>query len=124
MGYILIMMATKKKPNFAINLKRIRKKRGLSQYDLADLTGISQRMIAHYETHVTEASLKKIEALAKALKVNPSDLLDLQQSEEIDVAMFDTRSLKKLKDILSLPQNDRAIIYRMLNKMLRERKLS
>lgn len=110
--------------NFSKNLKAIRKKKGLSQYDLSDLTGISQRMIGHYETKVTSPPLDKIEILAKALNIKPAELLKIQEEKEmdseIDISTFDTRSLKKLQDILSLPSNDRAMIYRMLNKLLRE----
>ena len=111
--------------NFSKNLRRLRKKRGLSQYDLADLTGISQRMIGHYETNAVELPLYKIEKIAIALDVKPSDLFNdfKPNTDEVDISQFDTRSLKKLQDILSLPQNDRALIYRMLNKLLRERQM-
>jgi transcriptional regulator with XRE-family HTH domain len=123
------MMNTKKEgkaSNFSTNLKRIRKEKGLSQYDLADLTGLSQRMIGHYEKHAIEPPLQKIEIIAKALNVRISDLLENSASkneEKIDVSRFDTRSLKRLQDILSLPPNDRADLYRMLNKMLRKNQL-
>lgn len=117
-------MGTTKKTSidFSRNLKLLRKKKGLSQYDLADLTGFSQRMIAHYETHAIQPSLDKIEAIAKALGVKPADLLASEGPTDgkIDASLFDTRSLKKLQDILSLPPNDRADLYRMLNRMLRE----
>jgi len=121
-------MNTQKNKNlltFAKNLKRLRKERGLSQYDLSDLTGISQRMIGHYETHAIEIPLQKIKIIAKALNVNISDLLDSNNNKDIiyDIDKLDTRSLKKLKDILSLPANDRADLYRMLNKLLRKNQL-
>ncbi len=110
---------------FAKNLKYYRKKKGLSQYDLADITGISQRMIGHYETHVTRPPLSKIETLAKALGVKTSDLINDQDliSDETDINDFDMRSLKKLKDILSLSQNDRASVYRLINTLLRKNQL-
>lgn len=110
---------------FSQNLKRLRKKKGLTQYDLADLTGFSQRMIAHYETHAVHPSLDKIEVIAKALGVKPADLLATESLDDgdVDPSAFDTRSLKKLHEILSLPHNDRADLYRMLNRMLRENKL-
>ncbi|MCP4179177.1 MAG: helix-turn-helix transcriptional regulator [bacterium] len=115
----------KKLSAFSINLKRIRKEKGLSQYDLADMTGISQRMITHYETKVSEPSLAKVEILAEKLNVKISDLLDPDDKNDvnIDVSQFDTRSLKKLQDILSLPNNDRADLYRMLNRMLKKNQL-
>lgn len=118
------MNSVKKNTIFAKNLKRLRKKRGLSQYDLADLTGISRRMIGHFETKAVQPPLDKIELIAKALKVKMSELfINGEDNEEIDPSIFDTRSLKKLRDILSLPPNDRSDLYRMLNKMLRKNQL-
>ena len=120
------MKKKKELSTFSKNLKRLRKESGLSQYDLADMTGISQRMIGHYETHVIEPSLSKIEIIAKALKAKISDLLyneSVNNSEDIDISKFDTRSLKKLQDILSLSPNDRADLYRMLNKIIRKNQL-
>lgn len=110
---------------FSINLKHFRKKKGLSQYDLADITGISQRMIAHYETSVSEPPLPKVEILAKALGIKVSELINNREisSEKINIDDFDMRSLKKLKDILSLPPNDRAAVYRLINSLLRKNQL-
>jgi transcriptional regulator with XRE-family HTH domain len=108
---------------FSRNLRRLRKKRGLTQYDLADMTGISRRMIGHYETHAVQPPIENLEIIAKALKVKTAELLvdDKVESEnEIDPSQFDSRSLKRLKDILSLSQTDRSDLYRMLNRMLRE----
>lgn len=107
---------------FSQNFRRLRKKKGLTQYDLADATGFSQRMIAHYETHAVQLSLDKLEKIAKVLRVKPAELLTKESpSEEApDPTAFDTRSLKRMQDILSLPPNERSELYRMLNRMLRE----
>lgn len=110
---------------FSRNLRRLRKERGLSQYDLAELTGMSQRMIHHYETSVSEPPLSKLDLIAKALKVGPADLLEIaeEQEESSDALRFDTRSLKKLRDILELPPNDRSFLYRTLNNLVRKNQL-
>ena len=82
-------------------------------------------MINHYETHAVEPPIGKLEAIAKALKVTVADLFEqgAKQESEVDPLQFDSRSLKKLRDILSLPMNDRSDLYRMLNKMLRKNQL-
>jgi transcriptional regulator with XRE-family HTH domain len=110
---------------FSKNLKYYRKKKGLSQYDLADKSGISQRMIAHYEKHSSKPPLSKVEILAITLGIKTSDLINDPdiKFEEIDTNDFDMRSLKKLKDILSLSQNDRASVYRLINTLLRKNQL-
>lgn len=112
---------------FAQNLIRFRKLRGFSQGDLAEASGISRRMVGHYEAHSTIPPIDKIEALATALGVKPSQLLenegDLIHDGTIDLSGIDPRSIKKLKDILSLPPEDRNDLYRILNKMVRKNQL-
>ena len=112
---------------FAQNLVRYRKRRGLSQYALAEKTGLSRRVISHYETHATEPSIEKLEIIAKALGVKVSQLLEesngIEENSIVDISLVDPRSLRKLKDILSLSVDDRNDLYRMLNKLLRKNQL-
>lgn len=124
--YTILFYMMEDRSIFAINLIRYRKRRGYSQGDLANASNISRRMIAHYETHATEPPIEKIEALAKALGIKPSQLLEdptNASQTDIDLSDIDSRSIKKLKDILSLPPEDRNDLYRMLNKLLRKNQL-
>jgi transcriptional regulator with XRE-family HTH domain len=115
------------KSTFAQNLSRIRKQRGLSQADLALLSGLTRRTINHYENHVAQPPLEKVEAIAAALEIKTSELLDrhsgVHLNPGIDLTGIDPRSVKKLRDILSLPAEDRNDLYRILNKMLRKNQL-
>lgn len=61
------------------NLKRIREGLGLSQNKLATLSGVSNRMIQHYEQGVKDinkAQVGTVYKLAKALGVNIEDLIE------------------------------------------------
>jgi len=111
---------------FAENVTKYRKKKGLSQYDLADLSGISRRMIGHYETEGIIPPADRLQALADSLDVpvyklfkQPGD----EKTADADLSGIDPRSVKKLRDILSLPAEDRNDLYRILNKMLRKNQL-
>ena len=111
---------------FAENVAKYRKKKGLSQYDLADLSGISRRMIGHYEREEGIPPADRLQALADSLDVPVYKLFKLPEKEsypETDLSGIDPRSVKKLKDILSLPADDRADLYRILNKMIRKNQL-
>jgi transcriptional regulator with XRE-family HTH domain len=61
---------------FAGNITAFRKQRGLSQYDLADITGISRRMIGHYENEGIIPPMDRLQALANALEVPVSHLFE------------------------------------------------
>jgi len=111
---------------FAENVTDYRKKKGLSQYDLAQLSGISRTMISHYEREGMFPPADRLQALANSLDVpvyklfrQPGD----EKTADTDLSGIDPRSVKKLKDILSLPAEDRNDLYRILNKMLRKNQL-
>lgn len=58
-------------------LLHLRNEKGLTQQALADLTGIPQRTIAHWERSGKLAGRKEIASLAKALGISASTLLRL-----------------------------------------------
>ena len=60
-------------------LRRARRERGLSQHGLAELSGISPRFIAKIEQDKGQPSLPNVYALANALGMEPSRLLDKQE---------------------------------------------
>ena len=60
---------------FAQNLKGWRIKRGVSQDELADLTGLSRVYISRIENRKDTVSLDNIEKMASALSIDIVDLL-------------------------------------------------
>ena len=59
----------------AVNLKRLRKERGLSQEAMAELAEFHRTYVSQLERCVTNISLDGLERLAKALAVDVVDLL-------------------------------------------------
>ena len=111
---------------FAENIARYRKKQGHSQYDLAVMSGISRTMISHYEREGMLPPANRLQILADSLNVPVYKLFMEHKGEknlETDISDIDPRSVKKLRDILSLPPDDRNDLYRILNKMLRKNQL-
>jgi transcriptional regulator with XRE-family HTH domain len=111
---------------FAENLQAFRKQKGLSQGDVAMSANISARMISHYEREGMLPPIDKLEALADALAVPAYRLFkpeSMNLTEETGIMDVDPRSVKKLRDILSLPAEDRNDLYRILNKLIRKNQL-
>lgn len=59
----------------ALNLKRLRADRGLSQEDLADRADIDRTYISSLERSVYAAGIDVVDRLAKALGVTAAELL-------------------------------------------------
>ena len=59
---------------FGQRIRTLRKERGLSQEDLAELCGLDRTYISGIERGLRNVALRNIEALAEALGVSISDL--------------------------------------------------
>lgn len=57
------------------NIKKARKKTGLTQDELSEKVGVHVSYISRIERGVVNASIEVIESIAKALKVKSSDIL-------------------------------------------------
>ncbi|WP_027216792.1 helix-turn-helix domain-containing protein [Butyrivibrio fibrisolvens] len=60
---------------FAVNVKSYRNEKGLSQEDLADLSGLHRTYISAIERERRNISIENIEKIACALNVPPHYLL-------------------------------------------------
>jgi transcriptional regulator with XRE-family HTH domain len=69
------MKRTPLQKSFALNLRRERLARGLSQEALADLAGLHRTYVGSVERGERNISIENIERLAQALQVDPDTLL-------------------------------------------------
>jgi transcriptional regulator with XRE-family HTH domain len=60
----------------ARNLKRLRRERGLTQEELADLAGLNRNYVGMIERQENAASVDTLEALADALQIKAVQLLE------------------------------------------------
>lgn len=122
----MIIMKTKNQAIiFGENLKRIRKEKGLTQYDLADLMNTSQRMITHYENQSKRPPLDKIKDFAKVLNVHIEQLINEEnlsdEATKKDKASYSI--MKRVKIIEKLPLRDQKAIFRLINSLAEKNKL-
>ena len=64
-------------PEFGKKLAELRRRRGLTQAELAKLLGVSEKTVNHYERRTANPSLELIQRLASFLDASPSDLVDV-----------------------------------------------
>lgn len=93
------------RPQFATNLVALRKKKGISQRDLANGSGLSQRMISYYESHDMIPPMDKLQRLAAALQVSIGELVDPALIPKSALELT-TRTIKKIQIIEQLPPED------------------
>lgn len=88
-------------------LKKLRKKRGLSQAEVAHEIGISRQMYNKYERGDTEPSLSVIKSLCTLYSVSYDELLDSENSSEVT----GDSSLYEIKESEDLTVCDSAAAY-------------
>ena len=67
---------------FAENLKELRKERGLSQEDLAELLGVSRQAVSKWEQGMGYPEVEKLLLLASKLNVSLDSLMALEIAKE------------------------------------------
>ena len=105
---------------FGERLMALRKARGLTQIQLAEMIDSTQRAISRYETVADRAPAPVLAKLAKALRVTTDELLGLQPLRGANG--HDTpearRLWKKFQQILRLPEKDRRAVIRLVNSLV------
>lgn len=105
-----------KRSDFASNLIKFRKQKGLSQVNLATLSGLSARMIAYYETHSINPPIDKVKIIANALEVKVSDLVDENKNLD-EIVQIDPRILKVALMIKDLNRTDKESVYSIIKSL-------
>jgi transcriptional regulator with XRE-family HTH domain len=97
----------------------LRKTRGLTQAQLADIVGISRNLLANYEmgrTHLTDDSIIR---LASALRVSADELLGIKDGDTATTSVPSVRLVRRMQKIALLPQADQKVILKTIDTYLK-----
>jgi len=106
--------------SFGERLQAIRKARGLTQVQLAEAAGTTQRAISYYETEAGFPPAPAVIDLAEALNVTTDELLGVKPPK-IERANDDSESRrmwKRFQLVATLPERDRKAIIRLVNSLI------
>ena len=96
--------------SFGPRLAALRKSRGLTQIELAERLGVSQRVITYYENESPRPPTQYLPQLASALEVTIGELFGTAGTTPIDRAL-----LLRLEKIQQLPESDQNAIIKMID---------
>lgn len=105
---------------FGKRLARLRKAKGLTQAQLGELVGVSNRVIAYYEKETQYPPSRLIVPLAKALDVSSDELLGMKEAKT-DLDPDKAALWRKLKVVESLPQIDQKAILHYIKTIAKNR---
>jgi len=114
-------MPRKPNPKEAIGhrIAEIRQSRGMTQQELGDAIGASNRMICHYEQGWPPAYI--LPKIANALAVSLDELVGIDDSAGPANGVKSRRLLRRVQEIERLPKRDQQALIRTIDAFLTAR---
>lgn len=106
--------------DFGERLAALRRQRGLTQVELAERIGATQRSISYYESPSGHAPAPVLGKLAQALEVSADELLGLSPRRKRAAKKETARDLqlwKRFQLLVHLPDRDQKAVMRMINSL-------
>jgi transcriptional regulator with XRE-family HTH domain len=101
----------------AKRLREIRKRRGMTQTELAERVGIGQVLVSQYELGQVRIHSALLAAFAKALRTSADELLGLKESKGNGL-IKDRRFLRRLEQIDGLPRRKKDALLTTIDAFL------
>jgi transcriptional regulator with XRE-family HTH domain len=114
-------MKTRTLAGFGRRLAELRQRRGVTQAELGKAVGVSQRVIAYYETETEQPPGALLVDLAKALRVSADVLLGLKAVKD-GTSPRTARLLKRLRKVEELPAADRRAVLKLVDALVETRR--
>ncbi len=107
---------------FGVRLAQLRRDRDITQVQLAQAAGTTQRAISDYENEAGYPPVDAIIRLADALGVSADELLGVHNGKHRTIKKEqrnppDKRLWKKFCQVASLPEKDQRAVIRLINSL-------
>lgn len=101
------------KKDFGRRIKELRNKKGITQYQLAEMVGIDPKHMSHIETGRSFPKADLIEKFANALEIEYPELFNTQHLEDREIIF------KKLINYLkNVSDSELQVIYKLISGYL------
>lgn len=101
------------KKDFGMRLKELRSKKGITQYQLAEIVGIDPKHMSHIETGRSFPKADLIEKFAEALDVEYTKLFKTEHLQGKDILLKQIISLLK-----KASEEELKNVYKIVNSLL------
>lgn len=118
---LLLMPKSSEALAFGRMLKELRRRRGLSQKDLASALGVHYLQISKYETGAYFPTVGKVIEIAKTLQVGIDQLFGDVVPDESHVSNL--RLLRRFRDLESLPKDDQDVAVKLIDALIAKSKI-
>jgi len=108
--------------DFATRLRALRRARGLSQRQLAELVGCETMLISRYERGTGLPKMDTLIAVAHSLQVSLDEVATGQRPGDTPEAPIrNVLLLERFRDLETLPRDDQAVALKLLDALIAAR---
>lgn len=118
---LLLMPKSAEALAFGRMLKELRRRRGLSQKELAEAIDVHYLQISKYETGSYFPTVGKVIEIAKVLQVSIDQLFGEVVPDEGHVSNL--RLLRRFRDLESLPKDDQDVAIKLIDALIAKSKI-
>jgi transcriptional regulator with XRE-family HTH domain len=117
--YLVFMnkKATPRNGGFGARVKELRRRKGVTQVELAKALGVTQRGISYYENETDNPSMEVIEKIAKALGVTKRLLIEYDEEPLADEPKPIRSLQQKMRVVPKLPAEDQRYLVRTIEML-------
>lgn len=108
---------------FAQKLRKLRKEKGLTQQEMAQMAGVGIAQMRRYEKGMSSPTLEVIKNIAKTLAVSTDELIFDEGEGIASAKIIDKKLLKQFEQISELSPQDKMAIETILESMIIKTKL-
>lgn len=102
---------------FKEKIAKLRKERGLSIKQLAELVGVNSSQIVRYESGKNEPTLSVIKNMAKILGVSADELI-FNNKDGVAASKLDPELLRKFQEISLFPEREKDAIKVLIDSVI------
>jgi len=108
----------------AKNLRKTRKGKGYTQAQLAEISGVTRKVIVHYENYVKKPVFENIRKIADALDISMDELTGKTESkkpkkqEDLSFSI-----MKKVRIIEKFPTRDQNVVFSLIKSLAEKNKI-
>jgi transcriptional regulator with XRE-family HTH domain len=112
----------KEAPPFGKRLTAIRREKGLTQKELAELLGTTQKMVDYYERRAINPALEVVRSCARALGVPMVELLGQEAAATLRRKPGPVSQLeRRFERVKQLPRSEQEFVIKFLDTVLERR---
>jgi len=108
---------------FADRLKQLRKKKGLSQADVAKLIDVHYAQVSRYERGETKPNTQAATKLALALEVTVDYLMNGTEDDIMQQAGLDREIIARFKQLQDLSTEEKKTVLSLLDAYIAKKKI-